>query len=550
MQRPLAPAAIHGELQVVQAVREAGCQRDRGRLLQRVVQNGVGAALIVARQPVGRLAVDGHVQGSPVFAAPDGQIDSRAVERHLGRIARRAGICRCRRGAPPTDVLHGRIVRRVTARIGDLLLPIPGGEGAVQPARMSLAVHEGEARARIRHIRGWAEPGERHRGQPGPLDVRAMQGAQRAVGLQRLVVGPPGRGRPGPIGRQGVPAHLHRPDRLPAVAVCPHRIAQQDRTREIQDCGIDTAILGPAPEAVGLGGYDVEEWRRPGIVQGLQEQRLAQVDRALFRRGRQAGQEDRRLRIGSADLDACFAQQAHVAGRVDQAAAPVWFGVRLVPDLVVLHIRTVSGRRRRGEAPEIGELARRGEGVFGSASRLGSLRPGRRRVEHGHHRQAALPASLDGRIVRRPVELPPLRLDVRPAERLSKPREPGRLHRVQSAVELRRVHPGQVQVHAQRVRRQGGVYGGRHTENDALRGRRRAKQARSDERQSDGGRQQDRKSQDLQELSEVVMLPMPVLHSSNPFHLIWTSGASRCSRHRSADTRCRRRRRRGARPHL
>ncbi len=131
-----------------------------------------------------------------------------------------------------------------------------------------------------------------------------------------------------------------------------HHLSQQEQPREVQHRLVGPAVVGAGVEAVGLAGHDVEVGSGPCLVELLQVAHIAQVLRAGLDGGGQAGQEDAGVGVGSADGARGASQQVGVSGRVDRAVAPVGRQVRLVPYLVVIHLRAVADGEGASESSE------------------------------------------------------------------------------------------------------------------------------------------------------------------------------------------------------
>ena len=244
---------------------------------------------------------------------------------------------------------------------------------------------------------------------PGPLGARSRQRGDGAGRLRRLVRLAPEGGAPGPTGGQCVPAPVAGPDRLVRVTVRQHHLPQQDQPREVEHVLADAPVVGARVEAVGFSGHDVEIGPGPGLVELRQVPRVAQVLRAGLDRGRQPRQQDAGLRVGPAHRLRRAGQQVGVGQRADRLPTPALGQVRLVPDLVVVHLRRVPRRERLSESSEA---------VWISGQLRGTV------VEHGHQPQSRLAGHRgDDAVGRRPVVVAGLRFDLAPVEGLAHPNE-------------------------------------------------------------------------------------------------------------------------------
>ena len=150
------------------------------------------------------------------------------------------------------------------------------------------------------------------------------------------------------------------PDCLVRVAVLDHHLPQEEQPRKVQHRLVNAPVVRAGVKAVGLGRYDVKVGRGTRLVELLQEAGVTQVLRAGLDGGGQAGQEDAGVGIGGADGAGGAGQEIGVGGRVDGAAAPVGRQVRLVPHLVIVHLRAVAGGEGTGESGEAVRVGRWG----------------------------------------------------------------------------------------------------------------------------------------------------------------------------------------------
>ena len=142
------------------------------------------------------------------------------------------------------------------------------------------------------------------------------------------------------------------PYRLVRVAVLDHHLAQQEQAGKVEHRLVSAAVVGTGVKAVGLAAHNVKVGSSPRLVELLQETHVAQVLRPGLDGGGQPGQENAGIGIGGADGAGAAGQQVGVGGRVDRAAAPVIGQVRLVPDLVIVHLRSVAGGEGSGKSGE------------------------------------------------------------------------------------------------------------------------------------------------------------------------------------------------------
>ncbi len=270
VERPLIPAAGGGQFQHVDAGGQTAGQPLVGRVVGRRVGRGQhqGRAVLVARQGIGRLAVDGGVEPGAEVGPAHAQADARAPEgeRHpvavltyvspeLGRELPRAAVDLCRvigTGQVEAGRGHG-------GRLGGQ----PGGQGVGRrPAG------DAEAPARVIGRRAGRPVLQEHQPQPRPLAPRPLQGGHSLLGLRlgrRLA--PEGR-LAGPADGQAVPAPVAGPDGGAAVAQLQQQLAHENGATEVEHVGGHAAVVGAAVKAVGLVGHGVEGVGRTCFVEG------------------------------------------------------------------------------------------------------------------------------------------------------------------------------------------------------------------------------------------------------------------------------------------
>jgi hypothetical protein len=330
------------------ARREAAGQPLVGQEVGRRVGRGQhqGRAVLVARQHVGRLAVDGGVEPSAEVGPAHAQANTRAPEgeRHAVAVLSDVGPELRRELPPPAESLR-RVVGlgRMEAGRGHIgrLGSQPGGQCAGRwPPGDAEAPTWVVGRCAGRPVL------QEHEAQPRPLAPRPFQGGD---GAGRLLVGrglaPDGRPA-APAVRQAIPAPVAGPDGRAAVAHLQQQLADEDGPAEVERVGADAAVVGAAVEAVGLQGHGVEGVGRARLVEGAQEERLRQVLWAgLGRRGQWRG-DDGRAGIGGADGRGGGAQQGSVVVGVDRPAPPMAGQVWFVPDDVGVYLVAIATSER------------------------------------------------------------------------------------------------------------------------------------------------------------------------------------------------------------
>jgi len=137
-----------------------------------------------------------------------------------------------------------------------------------------------------------------------------------------------------PIFGQGAPASIERPDRLAALSAAHHFLAQEDGARKVEHLGVDASVVSAAPKAIGLDAQDIEPLPRPATVDLVQELHVAHVASAAFEVGGHAPADNHGMGVALSDGCAGGAEQGHITGGVDGAAAPVRRDIGLIPYLV------------------------------------------------------------------------------------------------------------------------------------------------------------------------------------------------------------------------